>query len=323
MFKKISSKVLIIVLIVLMAIYLVVRFTGSNDRTFKEKVLDFDMASVTQILVSDPKNMDQAVDLRFTGDKWVVKVEGVDYPADSNTVSGVLKQLSNLPTKRFAGKGKDIWAKYELTDTIAPRITLKAGSKIVADLYIGKFSYNMPKGTPQQLQSRQQQRGETTTFVRLADDKDVYAVDGFLKMSIGSNVDAYRMRALTNVVPTDITRIEIGEQGISKVIEKQDGRWTVNGQPADSAQMARFSSTLARLTGSMFVNEKPGQTFPSHTMKIEGNNFNPVEVQAFPVADTNISFIISSSANPGTYFNGREGGLFKKIWQDHNELLGL
>jgi hypothetical protein len=315
MFKKFKSGALIIVLIALLLIYLFVRYSGSNDRTFKDKILSFDPASITQILVSDPKSTQEAVDLRFSGDKWLIRSGGVDYPADTNVVKGVLKQLSDLPTKRYAGKGKDVWVKYELTDTIASLVTVKAGSKTVGELMIGKFSYNVPKGQPQQMQGRQQ-RGEMTSYVRLADEKDVYAVDGYLKMSISSTADSYRNRSLVSVTPADINRITINGPGISNVIENQGGKWLMNGVPADSTSMVRFRSAISRLTGSKFTYQQAGQTFPSHTLKIEGNNFSPVELQAYPSADTNIAYVITSSGNPGSYFSGKDGGLFKKIWED-------
>jgi hypothetical protein len=315
MFKKFKSGMLIIVLIILLIVYLFVRYAGSNDRTFKDKILSFEPASITQILVKDPKSSQEPVDLRFTGDKWMIRAGGIDYPADTNIVKGVLKQLSELPTKRYAGNGKDAWVKYELTDSVASLVTLKAGSKTIAELLIGKFSYNVPKGQTQQMQGRQQ-RGEMTSYVRLADDKDVYAVDGYLKMSINSSAEGYRYRSLVSVSPSDITRITLNGPGVSNVLENQGGKWLLNGAPADSIQMARYCNALSRLAGSKFVEQKGTQTFPSHTLKLEGNNFSPLEISAYPSADTNIAFVITSSANPGSYFSGKDGGLFKKIWDE-------
>jgi len=83
---------------------------------------------------------------------------------------------------------------------------------------------------------------------------------------------------------------------------------------SDSAQLAEYRSALAKLSGSKFYNDDFIPSGATHTILIEGNNFNPVELQAFPVADTSAVYVISSSANPGSYFNGKEGGLFEKIW---------
>jgi len=316
MFKKFSSGILIIVLIILLAIYFVVRFTSSNERTFRDKVLSFDAATVTEIQVKDPKLAQEPVDIRLEGGKWLVKSGGQDYNADTNVVKNMLKQLSDMPTKRYAGKGKDVWVKYELTDTSASRVTLKASGKTVADLMIGKFNYNIPKDQQQQMQMQsRQQRGEMTSFVRLPDEKEVYAVDGYLKMTFSGKVDSYRYRTLVSVNPSDINRITITETGSKKVLESQDGKWFFNGIPADSLKSVKYRSALSRLTGSKFISQEGGQSYPAYSLLIEGNNFTPVELQAYPAADTNIAYVISSSANPGSYFSGKDGGLFKKIWQ--------
>lgn len=314
MFKKFTSGILIIILIVLMVIYLVVRYTGSDDRTFRDKILSFDPAAVTQILVKDPKSGQEPVDIRLEGGKWVVKAGGHDYNADTNVVKNILKQLSDMPTKRYAGKGKDAWVKYELTDTSASLVTVKASEKTVAEILIGKFNYNIPKDQQQQMQSRQP-RGEMTSFVRLPDEKEVYAVDGYLKMTFSGKTDSYRYRNLVSVNPSDITRITINEPGSKKVLDSQEGKWLMDGIPADSIKVAKYRSALGRLSGSKFVDLEGGQSYPAYSLMIEGNNFTPVELQAYPVADTNVAYVISSSANPGSFFNGKEGGLFKKIWQ--------
>ena len=159
------------------------------------------------------------------------------------------------------------------------------------------------------------QRGDMTTYVRLADEKDVYAVDGFLKMGLSSNINSYRIRNLAGVNPADITRIISEEPGSRSVLENLDGKWFFNGAPADSAKVVRYRTSVSRLTASKFIDQDVLPSSPSHSLKIEGNNFTPVEINAYPVADTNVAYIITSSANPGSFFNGKEGGLFKKIWE--------
>jgi len=316
MFKKISSGVLIVVLAVLMIAYLVVRYSGSNDRTSKDKVLSFEASEVTQILIDDPKSLQEPVDLRKSGDKWMISLEGREYTADTNVIKNMLKQLSNMPTKRYAGKGSDAWIKYEVTDTTGTRVTLKGSGKTVAEVLIGKFSYNVPKEQQQQaMQQGRQPRGEMTSFVRLPNEKEVYAVEGYLKMTFSSKTESYRFRSLTGINAADITRITLTEPGNKKVFENPGGKWLMNGNPVDSATTARYRSTLARMNGTKFYNQDPGQALYSHSLLLEGNNFTPVELRAYPVADTNVNYVITSTANPGSYFNGKEGGLFKKIWQ--------
>jgi hypothetical protein len=312
MFKKVNSSVLIVVLTILLIAYLIVRYSGSNERTFRDKVLSLDAAGVTQIIINDPKSQQGSVDLMKSGDKWMVKVGNREFNADTNVVKNILKQLGDMPTKRFAGKGSDAWIKYEVTDTSGTLVTLKSGGKTVAELVVGKFSYNIPKD--QQQMPNRQQRGEMTSYVRLSDEKEVYAVDGYLKATFTGKTESYRNRTLAGVNPSDITRITLNEPGSRKVYENPDGKWTLNSLPADSATVARYRSAIARLSSAKFYDQEVVPAMASHSLMIEGNNFTPVEIQAFPVADTNVNYVITSSANPESYFNGKEGGLFRKIW---------
>lgn len=312
MFKKFSSGLLIIVLIVLLAIYALVRFSGSKERTFREKVLSFDQASITQISILNTGK--DPVELKLSNGNWSVLTDGKEFAADTNAVRGILKQLSNMPTKRYAGKGKENWKKYEVTDSAASRVILKSSGKTVADLYIGKFAYSMPK--EQQQQQFRQQQGDMTTFVRLVDEDDVYAVDGFLKMNFNRDASSFRNKVLVSVTASDINRLSADYNGVRQMIEKQENKWFKNGAPTDSLQTVKYRNTIARLYGSKFVDDAVLPVSPAYSLTIEGNNFSPIQLKAYPVADTNINYIITSSSNPGAFFNGKEGGLFKKIWPE-------
>ena len=317
MFKKLSSGILIILLIILMAIYLIVRFSGTKERTFRDKAVSFDPASVTQMLIRNP-GQDEAIDLKFTGSTWKLHRKGKIYEADSNVIKTIISQLSDLTTKQYAGRGPDAWEKHEVTDETAPLVTMKSGDKTVASIYIGKFTFTMPK--EQQQQFRQQQ-GDMTSYVRLGGEDEVYAVDGILRINFNREADEYRNKTLSNLDPNDITRLIINMNDNISTLELSGDQWLLDGMKADSASVVTYRSTLARLAGSKFVEEGLLQGSSDHSIRIEGNNFSPVMISAYPVADTNIHYVITSSQNPGAYFNGKEADLFNRIFKQPHELL--
>ncbi|MBW6460616.1 MAG: DUF4340 domain-containing protein [Bacteroidales bacterium] len=317
MFKKLSSGILIIFLIILMAIYLIVRFSGPKDRTFRDKAVSFDPASITQMLIDNP-GQDEVIDLQFTGSRWELHSKGKVYEADSNVIKTIISQLSDLPTKQYAGRGPDAWEKHEVTDETAPLVTMKSGDKTVASIYIGKFTFTMPK--EQQQQFRQQQ-GDMTSYVRLGGEDEVYAVDGVLRINFNREADEYRNKTLSNLNPDDITRMIFEKMGTSITLELVEGNWLLDGMPADSASVVSYRSTLARLSGNKFVEENILQGPPDQSLRLEGNNFSPVTISAYPVADTNIHYVITSSQNPGAYFNGKETDLYNRTFKQPHELL--
>ena len=313
MFKKIKPAWLMIVLIILLVVYFVVRYSSNKERNFRDKVLDFDPKAVTEILIKVPDKPEQT-HLRMDNNEWKVLIDGRAYRADSNQVSGMLRNLNELVTKRFAGKGKDIWKKYELTDSAAVKVDLLDRKKNIASLMVGKFEYTQPQN--KQMQQFRQQQGEMNTYVRRARDKDVYVVDGFLKMTVGRSSDGFRDKNLTGINRQDISKLTFDYPDRKIDLESDKGKWTVNGTPADSMKMIKYLNTIARINSQDFIYDSLQLDSPTHTLTIEGNNFSPIQIKAYPVADTNIQYVVVSSRNPEAYFNGKKAGLFKKLMVD-------
>jgi hypothetical protein len=324
MFKKVNTTVLVVALLVLLGIYFIVEYTGNNDRSFKDVIVSYEPAEVFGIVIQDPQN-DAPVQLNREGDRWFVQQDGKKYPADSNVVKSIVQQLGNLETKRYAGKGEEVWQKYQVNDSLATVVELNDGKEPLARVYIGRFSYSMPSEQQQQqmmAQGRQNQPQDMTTFVRLDGEKEVYGVDGFLKMNFNRNADAYRDKTLTNLNHTDITSASLKMPSGNIELSKTDNTWLVNGTPADSTKMANYLRKLEKVRGSAFVDESMVAGMePTHEASFRGNNFLSLDIQAYPVADTNIRYVMHSSQNPSAYFEGKISSLFEKVFVSKEELL--
>jgi hypothetical protein len=321
MFKKINTTILIVVLIILLGIYFAARFFDTSDRSFREIIVEVEPEKVTQVVINDPQN-DKPVNIMKEGDRWFVVKPSGKYPADTNVVKNIIAQVGSLKTKRYAGKGEDQWDKYQVTDSAATTVELIDRDETLTRLMIGKFSYNMPKDqNQQQMMGRQQQQGDMTTYVRLADENEVYAVDGFLKMNFNRDPDSYRDKTLVSVNQSDIQRVEFNYDGRQTLLERTGQGWTLGGTPADSASVLNYVRTLSKLSSSNFLNEDYSGRQASHKVNIQGNNFVPIELAAYPVSDTNINYAIYSSHNPTAYFNGKKSDLFEKIFIEETELL--
>jgi len=322
MFKKINTKILIVLLIVLLGIYFAARFFDTSDRSFREIIVEVEPEKVTEVVINDPQN-NEPVNIMKEGDRWFVVKPSGKYPADTNVVKNIIVQVGSLKTKRYAGKGEDQWDKYQVTDSAATTVELKGQDETLTRLMIGKFSYNMPENQGQQpmMGRQQQQQADMTTYVRLADESEVYAVDGFLKMNFNRDPDSYRDKTLVSVNQGDIQRVEFNYDGRQTLLERTGQGWTLGGTPADSASVAKYVNTLSKLSSSNFLNEDYSGRQASRKINIEGNNFVPVELAAYPVSDTNINYVIYSSDNPTAYFNGKKSDLFDKIFIEETELL--
>ena len=325
MFKKLNVKTLVIILIILAAIYTIAEMTGGRDRSFRNVLVEVDTADVESIYIR-PAGKDLPVVLNRTSvGAWEVSGEGGSYPADIGMVRSILSQFTLMKPERVAATTDKKWADFELNDSLATRVTLKGAGEELADLMIGKFSYTQPPQTQaQQNPYQQQQRGKMTSFVRLTDETPVYAVDGFLKMAYQDEVNAYRNKSLVKVSRDDISALNYTFPDRVINLEKTDGHWTMNGQPADSAAMVKYLNKLSRLSNPGFADPSVAKVgSATHRLSVQGSNFSPVLIEAWPVADTAMRYVITSSVNPGAEFDGSNARLFETIFVEEPVFLGV
>ena len=318
--KFLNTKTLIILLVILGGIYLITKLTQKEDRTFRSEMVSIDSADVTKMVIS-PKlgGEGQEVTISKTGNEWKLESEGKTYKADPSSIKNILAELMRMKSERVAAVEDSKWDQYEVSDSTGSRIQLFNGKKMISDLYVGKFDFTQPKGPQDPRQ--QQPRGKMSTYVRPAEDNSVYVVDGFIKMSIQPNVNAYRDKTLFAANKEDITKITFNYSNNNNfVLTKEEGKWLLNGTPTDSTKTTVYLNKLAKVTSSNFIDEvEPFTHSPAFQVKIEGNNMLPVELKAFP-ADSVNKFIITSSLVPDAKYSGQKAGLFDRVFIDKSKL---
>lgn len=322
MFRKLNIKTLVIILVVLVAIYFITDMIGDRERSFRSTLVEVDTARVTDVIINLPGD-DKQIQLMRTGSgQWEVSTGTETYTADKNVVKKILNQYVEMKPERVAATSPGKWTQYEVNDTTGINVVLKDDGKELANVYIGKFSYSQQPQTQVQNPYQQQQRGKMTSFVRLADEDKVFAVDGFLKMEYQKDINAYRNKSLVSVNKSDISRVVFNYPGKQFTLSKEEEKWMLDGQAADSAKTVRYLGKIARLNSSNFVDPStPKAEDAVQTVRIEGNNFSPVQIKAYPTTDTTMKYVVTSSYNPDAEFDGSKANLHEKVFVDQNELL--
>ncbi len=314
MFKKMNYRILAVVLLVLAALLIITKYVNRNERTFRDELVSFDPDDITEILFTpDPLKSEQVRLQKETEGLWKVYSGEKAYNADTTTIYSMLRSIAGLKPSRVAAMNESKWKEFQVDDSAGIRIKLQQRSEEVADVVIGKFSYKPAQGQ-EGMYGRGQ--GTMTSYVRLYDEKEVYAVDGYLRMGLQSNINGLRDKALSRTRRDDITRVTFTYPGnLPFTLERQGTGFAVNGIAADSAASALYLNSIARLSSQDFLADIPLNQPAAYTVKIEGNNMLPVEIMAYPAADTLNQFILTSSINPGTLFSGYgKNKLFEKIF---------
>jgi hypothetical protein len=318
--KFLNTKTLIVLLAILGVILLIVTLTKKEDRTFKSEMVAIDTALVTKMVIY-PKLGDEGKEVIFTktGTEWKLESDAKSYKPDPTAVKNILTELVRMKSERVAATEETKWTEFEVTDSTATRIQLYNRNKLLADLYVGKFNYTQPP-QGQQNPYQQQNKGKMSTYVRPAGDKEVYVVDGFIKMNIQANVNAYRDKTLFASNKDDLTKIAFSYPNNERFTLSREGtKWFLNGQPTDSTKTVRYLNKLARVTSSNFIDEiTPLTSTPTHQVRIEGNNMMPVEINAFP-ADSVNQYVITSSLVSDAKYSGLKSGLFERVFVQSSE----
>jgi hypothetical protein len=234
--------------------------------------------------------------------------------ADEAVAETMVEDLVNLVPERVAATRPGAWNNYEVGDSTGLLVRVMGEKKELLGLIIGKFSYQQPV----QPNAR---TGKLTTYIRRTDQEEVYAIDGFLRATFTMDIKSLRNKQLIPVGKHDIKRLDFyypGDSSFIASLEKEG--WSINGVLADSTAMAGFLDEIAFLDNQEFTGE-PSMKKPSHRLTIEGDNMvSPIVVEAY-VSESTDHYVISSSANPGTWFGGKGNDLFKKIFISGKRIL--
>ncbi len=321
MFNKLNTKWLVGIFAGLLLIVLLVtlndkKATLNRNRSFRSQLTDFDSARVTSVVIYPKSQKDQIV-LKKDGRSWSVQEGNKKYSADESAVKNAIENLISMTAIRMASRDKSSWKEFEVTDSSSTRVQVLTGKKVVADLFIGKFTYQQPKNANQYQYMRQ--RGTLTSYVRIAGDDAVYALDGLLSMTFNRQASDFRNRVIIKSEAKDWNKLSFAIPGGSFNLIKQNEKWMIDGILADSASVAKYLNGIQNLSSVNYIDQPAlDKTEPDYTLSIEGANLqNPIKIKAFRT-DTANMYALTSSMNEGSYFSGKQSGLFTKIFVDKN-----
>lgn len=313
MSKILNLKVLLIMFGVLAVAVIAILLAEGNkpERTFKSELFTVDTAKVTSIVITPKEKQKGDISLKKENNQWKLDLGNKQIDADNGMISGILSQLTQLKPERVAARDKSKWKDFQVTDSASTRVQVKQGEELTADFLIGKFSTRQSR----QQNHYQQPQYSMTTYVRLNGEEEVYAIDGFLSMSFNRSIEDFRNKTILKADKNDLTKLTFSYPGDSSfTVSKQNNKWMLGGVLADSVKMVSYLGSITRLNSSNFI-EKPAVELsePVFSVVVEGNNINPVEINAFP-ADTINKYYIRSSVNPDAVFSSANEGIAEKLF---------
>lgn len=306
MFKKLNNKRLSVLFLGLLALVVLVAIMDNikGGRSFTDNLVPADTSNVTKVAIMAAQGANELI-IENVGGQWKAGSGEKMYAANMNKVNSILNLLTRMKPTGVVADNKDLWGEYNVTDSAGVKVKVYEGKKVVADLIIGRFNYK-PSNNPYN------RTGTFKTYVRPRKDKKVYAVNEMLTMEFSSDLNAYRNNSLTKVNPEDISKVSfVYPSDSSFVLEKNNGKWMLNGLLADSAAVANYISGFRNKTHSFFIEDKPAKP-AQYKITIEGNNIvNPIILSSTNIEE---KMAVMTSQNLEAVFDGDKSALFSNLF---------
>jgi len=320
MSKKFNNRNLLIILVILAGVLVVGRLTKfkKSSRTLNTEIVSIDTSRVTSMNLFPTAEKGGELIFEKKDGKWTVTKDDLTVTADPAAIENALNELVNLKTDQLVARSKDKWNAYNVTDSLGSRLLINEGKKTTLDLVIGRFNYK-PSQNPYGGGYGQNQ-GTGFTYVREHNSDEIYSTQGFLAMTFNRNFNSWRDQTITNFTPSQVSKVVFDYPADSGFIAQKSGTgWMVSGLPADSASMAGYLSRASRKRNTNFVDENKPTGAPDYQVTFEGDNMQPLRVEAYRQTDG--SYVMHSSINPDSWFSIRQDNFFKDLYKSNTDLL--
>jgi hypothetical protein len=279
--KKLNNKWLVLALVVLAGAFLLSRFFRAPglESTLRQQLVKIDSAATTELRVK-PANGTEEVRLTREGVTWKVAQGTKSAFADGSTVKSALGSLLALKPLRMVSRKKDKWTDFQVGEG-GTVVTLFENGSQEHEIHIGKTNF---------VQSPQGGFGGAYTYVRIGDETEVYAVDGFLESSFNRAYADWRNKNFLRVSREAVTKIAFNYPADSSfVLERKDSVWQVNGATANTANVDAYLGQLTFKNLNNFADDfQPGPAAVTIQISAKGGPLETIE--AWPLPDSKWAF---------------------------------
>lgn len=290
-----------------------------EESTLKTELVDIDTSKVTKIILYPTSEGRAEIKFYKEGKDWKISKGKVTAEPEANAVKSLLAMLQEIKTQRLASREKSKWAEYNLTDTAATRVKVYEGDKTSLDIFIGKFTYQQSNNPYNKMYGG----GVTgTTYVRLAGENEIYAVDGFLSFSFNRQFNTFRNQVLARFDKPNVTKISFRYPGDSSfIVTLENKHWMIDNQVADSTKVSEYLNSLAYKNASSFDDNYVPSISPQYQLIVEGKDMKTLTVDAY-LRNVN-DYILNSNQNSKSWFSSPYKGLYSEVFKNKKDFFRI
>jgi len=309
--KKLSNKILLTGLVVLVGIFAASRFFRSPglESNLRKNLLTLDTAKIDEIKILPSKERTEELRLVREGNLWKVIKGTRQEPASKSSVKNLLSSL-NMEAQQMVSRKKEKWEEFNVGNNSTHVTVFNEGNKL-ADFHVGKLGFTQSSGGG---------FGGSYTYVRLSDEDQVYSVDGFLEPTFNSTFNDWRDKTLSKLNKEDVIKLSFNYPADSGfVVEKRDSVWYTAADKVDPSKIENLLNLLAAKYASEFAEDFTPTSLPTATLQIDGKVGNLLRIEAWKKDEA--EWILSSSHQKGIYFSVKGSSATKDVFVGRKKML--
>jgi hypothetical protein len=281
--KNTTNKILLIVLFILLSAFALTKIfrTPARESNLDTEVFKIDTAEIAAIKFKSTGAATEMT-LKENKDGWTIEQDKKTARASAMEVKNLLHTISTLRPERVVTRKAENWKNYAVHDSAALQlVAYNEKMDEIANWHIGKESAG-------------------STFIRIGNDDEVYALEGSLRNPFEKKYDDWRDKTFLRVKKTSLNKITFSYPADSGfVLQKDGGVWQIGQSKADSLKVENYLRRLQSIDADSFAGDGPPSNDPLITLSIEGSG-DPIFVKAWKGSEK--EYILESSLQKGVYF---------------------
>lgn len=306
--RKLNHKYLIIAFFGLLTLWLIVRYTGALRRTsnLRSEIVALDTAAVDELRILRQGETKPIVLKRLEPGKWKVGPENESaYDADQAAVKQALGLFSSMTAQRTLTRKKDKWKAYEITDS-ALHVEAKSKGETRVVLRIGKLFFPAS--------------GNAYSAVRVNDENEVYAVEGYLNTNLGRNLNDWRDKTFMRLKPDRVDRVIFEYPSDSSfTLVKADTAWKTGEVYVNRDKVDRYLSQFRNKNLSSFADDFVATGKADFAIRFEGHGAELERVDIWQRPDG--SYVLRGVHLP-VFFSDKGSGVIRELLKPQKYFTG-
>jgi hypothetical protein len=292
--KGSNNTILLIALIVLLGGFILSRVfrSPSLESNLDENLLSLDTSKISAIHIN-PAAEKGEIKLVRAGKTWEVQRDQVRARVEASQVKSALESIQEIHPERLVTRKQEKWADYNV-DTTGTHVRIFTGQNDPTEFWVGKTSGG----------------GNT---MRLQGEDNVYEVKETLETNFNKRFSGWRDKTVLKTDPETVTRVTFDYPSDSSfVLEKINGRWTIDNAEADSTKVTSYLNRFRSQKLSDFADDFKSANLPVWVITLYNNSTKSVELKGWKTDDT--KWVVTSSAQPGVFFASDNKSLMTNLF---------